>query len=740
MRYTRLTSDVPLGPFEGAAMTVWSAPGTKAKIHASPSCSSLRSARAAQKEIRLEAATVDRMCPQCTAYGRWARPGTSLGMFLDAMTGPGLPYELHYYAAADEDTYSDDEVDQAAALLHAAPHNDPQPADSEPTSPEDLDEEAEDSAWEKHRDAERVRDSVFDQWRAAVISMHRAHTALDLFPWLKPWAAPQVQRKSDRLEALRAQAAQLVARDALETAAAASALDPALPADDPAFALLGTPAQAKPQLTKLWQRWRCRAEASWEHPREHGYLTHHLTDEIGGRRKGRQQMLDRAQHLLAQWTADAQAHAADMREEKTLVAQLPERGLRSSRAHDSLLDRVDQWELAVLASYLITIDWTTRTLTLRVPDVVATQLMSHHSTLDYAEEQDPPAPPPAGETPLRPGVFDDTPVSGRQPVTAAALRALRSTTMDPDQLYLVFSAETGADVVPLNVLEQRCTTGWTGVILASASDLPDTLFDQGAPAHDDKDEQSSVWLPHEDDPHAEEFGRHLGLAEGQRVCIRLTYDRRNVDHALRTLALARSVTDLRTLDSDGYDEHGNPLKPVPNAVWHGLLAMEQLDLQPFAPDTEKGWHRGSGLPLGVLAAVQAYTTDAQGLYQGRAHSPGCTHRRADRGIHCDDDLVTIEELRTYEHFDPCSKCGGYAIRRLTDTQLAYYQAAHQLHDLTQHSHRTASHPTEAVEKTTADLDKLDDHETVRAWLPSPDQARHWHQHIDRLRHTLPTNE
>ncbi|WP_326769337.1 hypothetical protein OG978_36560 [Streptomyces sp. NBC_01591] len=32
-------------------------------------------------------------------------------------------------------------------------------------------------------------------------------------------------------------------------------------------------------------------------------------------------------------------------------------------------------------------------------------------------------------------------------------------------------------------------------------------------------------------------------------------------------------------------------------------------------------------------------------------------------------------------FDWCSKCGGYAIRRLTDSQLSYYRAAHRLHDI-----------------------------------------------------------
>jgi hypothetical protein len=43
--YGQLTSDVPLGPFEGTTITVWSCQGKQAKLHATPSCSYLRSAR-----------------------------------------------------------------------------------------------------------------------------------------------------------------------------------------------------------------------------------------------------------------------------------------------------------------------------------------------------------------------------------------------------------------------------------------------------------------------------------------------------------------------------------------------------------------------------------------------------------------------------------------------------------------------------------------------------------------------
>ena len=76
--YGQLTSDVPLGPFEGTTITVWSGQGKQAKLHATPSCSYLRSARGVERTVHLDAAVVGRMCPQCGTYGSWARPGFRL--------------------------------------------------------------------------------------------------------------------------------------------------------------------------------------------------------------------------------------------------------------------------------------------------------------------------------------------------------------------------------------------------------------------------------------------------------------------------------------------------------------------------------------------------------------------------------------------------------------------------------------------------------------------------------------
>ncbi|MEU0195835.1 hypothetical protein ABZ250_39465 [Streptomyces afghaniensis] len=162
--------------------------------------------------------------------------------------------------------------------------------------------------------------------------------------------------------------------------------------------------------------------------------------------------------------------------------------------------------------------------------------------------------------------------------------------------------------------------------------------------------------------------------------------------------------------------------------------MEQLDLEPFAPDTGSEWQRGSGLPLGTLARVQVYSSDAFGAYQGRAHSPGCTHRRPENGVYHDDDLVSLERLIGNDSFDPCSKCGGYAVRRLSEDQVAYYRAAHRLHDLAQKVpfavRRGDAERTELEAKLREFTDM--DRQTTDAWFPEREESRQWSRFVNHL--------
>jgi hypothetical protein len=173
--------------------------------------------------------------------------------------------------------------------------------------------------------------------------------------------------------------------------------------------------------------------------------------------------------------------------------------------------------------------------------------------------------------------------------------------------------------------------------------------------------------------HDPNFGEGLGLAEGTRRTLRQTYGTEDRDLNLRLLALARGAHDLRSLDA------GQP-GGLPVAVWHGLLTEDRLDLVPFRQPGSDRWRSGSGLLLGPLAAVQLYTTNADPLIGGKGHSPLCRHAH-ERAVVAGDDLLTVADLMARTDFDWCSKCGGYAMRRLSDSQLSYYRAAHQLHDI-----------------------------------------------------------
>ncbi|MFB6672953.1 hypothetical protein ACFCWG_11240 [Streptomyces sp. NPDC056390] len=97
--------------------------------------------------------------------------------------------------------------------------------------------------------------------------------------------------------------------------------------------------------------------------------------------------------------------------------------------------------------------------------------------------------------------------------------------------------------------------------------------------------------------------------------------------------------------------------------------------------------------------------------------------------------MTIEELLGNKEFDPCSKCGGYAARRLTDPQVTYYRAADQLHDLARLIRTTPRQRAVDTEKFTRTLDELGDldTQTTEAWFPSMGQARQWQRIADRLR-------
>ncbi|MFJ9127809.1 hypothetical protein ACIRJS_27285 [Streptomyces sp. NPDC102340] len=648
---------------------------------------------------------------------------------MEALTGLGLLYELDSYAGVDEGEYGDLEVAQAASVLGVGAGS----------VQDDEDEEG----WEAVREARSVRETVFSSWLGALTSLDRVHQTLVLFPWLVQWASERVELKTRRCEELRCQAARLVDARALVLAAAVSVMEqPAIPSGDPALALLGSGDAVESALGRLWSRWRGAVERGWEHPREYRYMCHYLADEVGRRRKGRDELLGRGGRLLEQWGAAGEVVASEARGERVLVTRVLREGWSQRRERGSFFDRLSEWEQGVLASFAVSGGWEAGQLVVRVrvPEVIAVRLLSGRRGpgLSYDEDEQAAArvvAPSSGEG-LVPGILDDTPVSGRRLVTAQHLRALRSTVRDAEQLYVVAGLDKGVEVVSLSALEERCAAGWRGIILAAASDLPEELFAgrEVAPA----DDEAPVWAPHVRDPEQEGFGSRLSMAEGERVLVRLCKGRLDVGQALRSLTLARSVVDLRELTSDSYDEQGAPRYPFVSAVWHGLLAMEQLRLGPFgAPD---GDGPGAGLPLGVLAAVQVYTTDAAGLYEGRAHSPACAHRRPLYRVDDDDELVPLARMLGNKEFDPCSKCGGYAVRRLTGEQVAYYRAAHRLHALAQKIRYAAEGRGgqggvgELVEALT-EFSELD-RSVLEAWFVSSAELWQWEEVVRGLQKAL----
>ncbi|MET8975600.1 hypothetical protein ABZX85_08265 [Streptomyces sp. NPDC004539] len=708
MRDRMLTADVPLGPFEGTKITVYSAKGKNARLHVRRECGQLRTANVTTTEVPLSADVMGRFCSGCADWGPRARETSGLGIFMGALCGAGLLHQLQAYAEPDEDVYwTQEEVRAAAELLRL--------------QREDEDEDEDDDGWwEARREAGELQDQVLSLWRHAAGSLHRAHAVIAHFPWLTDWARPKLLVKEGYLETLRVQAALFVDPAGLVVAAAAAAMDtPTLPVDDHAFAVLGNRSRISTGLSALWRRWQYAAEDGWEGPPARALKRYDLVEGVRSNKKGRAEALEGAARLIQSWEDEARAAAAAADSTPTVwvTARLPEDTEEPSRRDvRDVLDGLDRWTLGVVVTWTVTADWSRRALTLKVPAFVADRLLTSSNALTCdrgAEAASAEVVPQVQPGSVRPGVFDDTAVFDRQPVSLAHLRALRNFSYDADQLYIVFSTSGGAEVLPLKVIEKRVAQGWLGVIVAGASDLPESVINPWmkeacpAPEAEEGPRPGHVGAGQDD-----RSGADLGLAVGAQVAVRWAQGERAKEHELRLLAMARGVPDLRSLDT------GRP-GTLSVAVWEGLLTPGPLDLTPFRARSTDRWRGGSGLPLGVLGPVQIYATNADPAFEGKGHSPFCRHTQ-DRGLAQSDDLLSLCDLLARDDWDWCSKCGGYSARRLTDTQLSYYRAAHRLHDIVGQldDERTYLAPVEP-EALLKELDELAD------WEPG------WHENGNR---------
>jgi hypothetical protein len=697
-----LTPDIPLGPFEGALIPVYTA-GKAARLHARPDCPRLQADHASEVKVPLEAASIKRMCAECARRGGWAPPGTALGMYLENFSGYGLADQLDSYSGPDpDDPVSDKEIADAAALLRCGEY----PA-SEGTG--DAGEEADEDQWDAFRAARELRESrVVPEWCSAADSLMDAAGKVARYPWLGPWAGKRLDLKSTYAEVLRRQAAQLLNPGAMVAACGAHRMPvPELPVDDPALAVLGSDSDVHRALRSLWREWHLQVSHGWLIPREYDFLAYKLGERLGNKRKGRDQLDERARELLDGW-ADAAVAAMGHEEQadQLVVASIPVADKERDGRRPPLIKQLTKWELGVLIMFTVAADWRTRTFLLQVPQAIAERMLAADSAMSWVRCMGDPDNQmanadllavsgearlaEAGHSAFLPGILDDTPVSQRRAVTLSEVRALREALDERRQLFVVCSVANGVEILPLALVEQRCKTGWSGVLVAEAGDLPSSLFAPQLSAHtansaDDEngDDPASVWDDRNLPCEHPEFGEHLGGAAGERK-LRWMHSRRDdarlLERDFRIYTLARGVHDLRTLDYES-----DPRIPaVSGNVWLALLLVrDHLSLQPFWPrGTEDAWNSGLGLPLAVLADLQVYTTNADPRIAGKGHSPFCQHVR-DRGVRRDDFLLTLEEIMRRSDLDWCSNCGGYAIRRLNDEQISYYRAAHRLLDIDQ---------------------------------------------------------
>ncbi|MFJ7277135.1 hypothetical protein [Kitasatospora sp. NPDC098663] len=279
-----------------------------------------------------------------------------------------------------------------------------------------------------------LRDRVFDRWSAAAQSLHQAESTAAVFPWLRDWAKPKLTAKKHHLEELWCQAALFVDPTALLAGAAAAGMsEPDLPVSDPAFGALGKSGEIAKGLAALWRGWQHEAARSGNGSTRPSYVVANLLHGIRSNRKGYEQTREAAKLLVASWTeyirtVVATADPTPTRLVKVTLSEIKER--TPHRPEHGFLHDIDSWTLGVLLTHLTDADWGRRTLTLRVPALVADRLLTKSWPLscepvtDGTEPGNSDAHNPTSR--LQPGVFDDTPVLERRPVTVEHLRALRA--------------------------------------------------------------------------------------------------------------------------------------------------------------------------------------------------------------------------------------------------------------------------------------------------------------------------
>ncbi|NEB09754.1 hypothetical protein G3I32_12915 [Streptomyces coelicoflavus] len=144
---------------------------------------------------------------------------------------------------------------------------------------------------------------------------------------------------------------------------------------------------------------------------------------------------------------------------------------------------------------------------------------------------------------------------------------------------------------------------------------------------------------------------------------------------LRETALIREA-DRHT---EGLLHRASMAALVPGNQFSLWVFLHSEDDQPFVMDRYGVTGRSVGnQPLGPLEDVQVYATNPHGIYEGKSHGL-CRHQK---WLSAEHDLLALRNFVPLYLEDPghgdwtgsgwCSKCAGYAIRRLNSEQFAHY--------------------------------------------------------------------
>ena len=120
-------------------------------LHARPDCPHLRAHHVSELRMTLNAVSIERMCAECARWGRWTLPGTVLGIYLEAVSGYGLPHQLDSGIKPDlADLVTDKEITDATALLRCGEYRSSEATD-------DTDEEPDEDKWNALPDGPALR-------------------------------------------------------------------------------------------------------------------------------------------------------------------------------------------------------------------------------------------------------------------------------------------------------------------------------------------------------------------------------------------------------------------------------------------------------------------------------------------------------------------------------------------------------------------------------------------------------